>query len=240
MIASDKSQLYHFLSIAESWISQYRVDIAEPEFRDDPEPGTRAASANEPGFESMDAVACAIRSCTGCDLHSGRKQAVPGVGSESPTVLVVGEAPGAEEDEQGEPFVGNEGLLLDKMLASIGLSRGTNCYIANTVRCRPPQDRDPLPGETAACARFLASQIGLLRPLAILAVGRVAAQTLLGTNEALGRLRGQFFDYRGIPLLATYHPSELLRDESLKRPAWEDLKALKAKIESIHSGPGNA
>lgn len=239
MIASDKSQLYHFLSIAESWISQYRVDIAEPEFRDDPEPRTQTASANQPGFESMDAVACAIRSCTGCDLHSGRKQAVPGVGSESPTVLVVGEAPGAEEDECGEPFVGNAGQLLDKMLASIGLSRDTNCYIANTVKCRPPQNRDPLPDETGTCARFLESQIALLRPMAILAVGRVAAQTLLCTNEGIGRLRGRFYDYRGIPLLATYHPSALLRDESLKRPAWEDLKALKAKLESLKTGSGN-
>jgi uracil-DNA glycosylase len=239
MIASDKSQLYHFLSIAESWISQYRVDIPQPDFQDDHEPGDQASNGANPAFQSLESLACAIRECEKCDLHSGRKRAVTGVGPKRPTVLVVGDAPGEEEEERGEPFVGDAGRLLDKMLASIGLSRETNCCISNSIKCRPPQNRAPLPAESAACARFLAAEIALLRPMAILAVGRVAAQALLGTEQDIAQLRGQFYDYSEIPVLATYHPSALLRDESLKRPAWEDLKALKAKLEALSTGSGN-
>jgi len=144
--------------------------------------------------------------------------------------MVIGEAPGADEDAKGEPFVGKAGQLLDKMLLSIGLSRFSNCFIANTIKCRPPQNRDPLPEEDAACSHFLQAQIDLLRPAAILAVGRVAAQHLLKTTDGINRLRGQFFDYQGIPLMPTFHPSALLRDESLKRPAWEDLKKFRGRL----------
>ncbi|MDR1177616.1 MAG: uracil-DNA glycosylase, partial [Spirochaetaceae bacterium] len=120
-----------------------------------------------------------------------------------------------------------------RMLASIKLSREKNCFIANTVKCRPPNNRDPLPEESAACESFLARQIGLLRPLIILCVGRISAQTLLKSSEGIGRLRGHFAEYQGIPLLPTYHPSALLRDESLKKPAWEDLKLLREKLSDL-------
>jgi DNA polymerase len=146
---------------------------------------------------------------------------------------VVGEGPGADEDLSGRPFVGKAGQLLDKMLAAIGLYREKNCFIANVVKCRPPENREPLPEEAAACLPFLTRQIALLEPRIILCAGRIAAQTLLETGAPLGSLRGHWSDYKGIPLLPTYHPSALLRDEAKKRPAWEDLKVLRAKLSEL-------
>jgi DNA polymerase len=211
--------------------------------------GDSPAPPELPANETMDALAAAVRVCTACALHAGRIQAAPGEGVERPLVLVVGEGPGADEDASGRPFVGKAGQLLDKMLGSIGLSREKNCFIANVVKCRPPNNRDPLPEESAACAPFLARQIELLKPRIILCAGRVSAQTLLRTAEGIGRLRGRFIPYRDIrgmeiPLLPTYHPSAILRDEALKRPAWEDLKALRAKLMELDEtyaaaeGPG--
>jgi DNA polymerase len=191
-----------------------------------------AAEAEAAG-DSLEIIAAEIRACAACPLGKTRTHAVPGEGPARPLVMVVGEGPGAEEDASGRPFVGRAGKLLDDMLASrgqIGLSRDKNCFIANVVKCRPPENRDPLPEETAACAPFLARQIGLLNPRIILAAGRIAAQTLLRSEEGIGRLRGRFYDYGGIPLLPTYHPSALLRNDDLKRPAWEDLKSLRAKL----------
>lgn len=168
--------------------------------------------------------------CKACALSAARKQAVFGQGVISPIVLVVGEGPGAEEDRQGLPFVGASGRLLDKMLASIDLFRDENCYIANVVKCRPPDNREPASDERAACLPFLREQIRLLAPRAILCAGRTAAQTLLATTEGINRLRTRTHEYEGIPLVATFHPSALLRDETLKRPAWEDLKRLRALL----------
>lgn len=182
---------------------------------------------------SLEAVAAAVRDCRRCRLCERRSRAVPGTGARSPAVLVVGEGPGEEEDRQGLPFVGRAGVLLDKMLRAISLDRNVNCFIGNVVKCRPPQNRDPLPDEAAACRPFLDAQITALRPAAILAVGRIAAQNLLATQEGIGRLRGKFYEYRGIPLLATYHPSALLRNEDLKRPAWEDLKLFRSRLAEL-------
>ena len=161
---------------------------------------------------------------------------MPGEGAENPLVMVIGEGPGADEDRLGRPFVGKAGQLLDKMLVSISLSREKNAYIANIVKCRPPGNRDPLPEEAAACMPFLREQIDAVRPRAILVVGRIAAKNLLNTEEGIGRLRGRFFDYCGIPLMPTYHPSALLRNESLKRPAWEDLKAFRERLRELAPG----
>ncbi|MCE1195623.1 uracil-DNA glycosylase [bacterium] len=192
-------------------------------------PSAAAASAPPPetaGAE-LEALRARVLSCAACGLAAGRQRAVFGQGVSRPVVLVVGEGPGAEEDRQGLPFVGASGQLLDKMLASIGLSRGANCYIANIVKCRPPNNREPAPGERAACLPYLKEQIRLLAPRAILCAGRTAAQTLLGTTEGINRLRTRAHALEGIPLVATFHPSALLRDETLKRPAWEDLKRLR-------------
>ncbi len=177
--------------------------------------------------ELLSAVGAKAVLCSACALAAGRKQVVFGQGVSSPLVLVVGEGPGAEEDTQGLPFVGPSGKLLDRMLASIGLSREENCYIANIVKCRPPENREPAPDERAACMPWLEEQIRLLSPRVILCAGRTAAQAMLSTGEGINRLRGRIHSRGGIPLVATYHPSALLRDESLKRPAWEDLKVLR-------------
>jgi uracil-DNA glycosylase family 4 len=155
---------------------------------------------------------------------------VPGEGTSRPRVLVVGEGPGFEEDRSGRPFVGPAGRYLDKWLQAIGLDRGTNCFIANIVKCRPPGNRDPLPEESAACLPYLQRQIALLQPRAILTVGRISTQILVGRSVGIGELRGQRYTYRGIPLVATYHPSAVLRNQSLRKPVWEDLKLLRSVL----------
>ena len=170
-----------------------------------------------------EALAAAVAECRACDLCKARKQAVLGVGDQQADWLFVGEGPGAEEDERGEPFVGQAGKLLDAMLAAIDLKRGENVYIANSVKCRPPNNRTPEPEETAACWPYLERQIELLQPKLIVALGRPAAQTLLQREVKIGAARGQLFDYKGIPLIVTYHPAYLLRNLSDKAKAWEDL-----------------
>jgi DNA polymerase len=228
MTASEKREIADFLDIAEDYVRDgFHTERAPVQFRENGRPASAPASD-----DSLARIADEVRACTRCRLASGRKNAVPGEGAERPLVMVVGEGPGADEDATGRPFVGRAGQLLDRMLASIGLSRGTNCFIANVVKCRPPNNRDPEADETAACSSFLERQIALLEPRMILTVGRIPTQKLLGTAEGIGRLRGRFVDYRGIPLLATYHPSALLRDDSLKRPAWEDLKLIRDALPS--------
>jgi uracil-DNA glycosylase family 4 len=165
----------------------------------------------------------AVRACRACALCAQRKQAVFGVGAESAPWLFVGEGPGADEDELGDPFVGQAGKLLDSMLAAIGLARGREVYIANVVKCRPPGNRTPTPEESQACAPFLDRQIELLGPKLIVALGKTAATRLLGTEASLASLRGRSHRYRGTPLVVTYHPAYLLRSLPEKAKAWEDL-----------------
>jgi DNA polymerase len=165
----------------------------------------------------------AVAGCTACELCNMRKQAVLGVGDINADWLFVGEGPGAEEDERGEPFVGQSGKLLDNMLAAIDLKRGKSVYIANSVKCRPPDNRAPESGETAACWPFLARQIELIRPRLIVTLGKPAAQTLLQQEVTISRARGMVHDFAGIPLIVTYHPAYLLRNLPDKAKAWEDL-----------------
>jgi DNA polymerase len=240
MTGEQKISVASFLDLTADYLAGGYARPREPyRFNGDAEvPPEAAVAGTEPvtGREdSLESIAADIRACRGCDLCQTRTNAVPGEGPASPLVLVIGEGPGANEDASGRPFVGEAGQLLDKMLNSIGLSRDRNCYIANVVKCRPPGNRDPLPGEAGACAPFLARQILLLKPRLILCMGKIAANHLLGLQEpeGIGRLRGRFYDYPvspdfSIPLLATYHPSALLHNEELKRPAWEDLKKLRA------------
>jgi uracil-DNA glycosylase len=188
-----------------------------------PDPGTGAG----PGWvEQWEALRTEVLQCTRCSLHAGRTQGVVGVGNPQADWMVIGEAPGAEEDRRGEPFVGRAGQLLDAMLRAIGLSRAQNVYIANVLKSRPPNNRDPRPEEVAACLPYLKRQIELVRPRLLLAVGRIAAQNLLGTEESLSRLRGKVhrFGELNTPLVVTYHPAYLLRTPADKRKAWEDLK----------------
>lgn len=163
-----------------------------------------------------------VRDCTRCELHAGRTQTVFGVGNESADWLIIGEAPGAEEDRRGEPFVGRAGQLLDEMLRAAGKERG-DVFIANILKCRPPNNRDPKASESAACRGYLERQIALIQPRIILAVGRIAAQLLLDTDTPVGKLRGQLHQYANIPMIVTYHPAYLLRSPTQKRKAWQDL-----------------
>jgi uracil-DNA glycosylase len=158
-----------------------------------------------------------------CALHETRTNVVFGVGNPRADLVVVGEAPGQQEDRTGLPFVGPAGKLLDLLLLSVGLTRD-EVYICNVLKCRPPQNRNPLPGEVECCAPYLHSQLELIAPRVLLAVGKFAAQTLIGTDAPVGRLRGRVHEYRGIPLVATFHPAYLLRSRQQVRATWEDLQ----------------
>jgi uracil-DNA glycosylase len=186
--------------------------------------GEGAALPREAGFD-WEQLRTRVAACTRCGLSATRTQTVFGVGNQRAEWLIVGEAPGMEEDRQGEPFVGRAGQLLNSMLRAIGLAR-SEVYIANVLKCRPPHNRDPAANETAECLPYLERQIALLKPRIMLAVGRIAAQNLLRTDTPLGRLRRQVhsFGVARVPLVVTYHPAYLLRTPTDKRKAWEDLK----------------
>lgn len=177
-----------------------------------------------------------VRACTRCPLHEGRMQAVPGEGVLDPLVMVVGEGPGADEDRRGLPFVGKAGQFLDRWLEAIDLDRKRNAYIGNVVKCRPPGNRDPRPFESEACLPYLREQIELIRPRAILSVGRIATGILVGTNAGITSLRGRTFYFNGITLIPTFHPAAVLRTPDLKRPVWEDLKRLRAVLDRDDTG----
>lgn len=197
----------------------------DPNAVDPPPSAPVAASDRRTRILSMDwtALKNEVAACTACPLHAQRTQTVFGVGDEQADWLFVGEGPGAEEDARGEPFVGQAGKLLDNMLAAIGLQRGQNVYIANVVKCRPPGNRNPEPAEAAACEPFLTRQVALIRPKLVLALGRVAAVSLLARDATIASLRGRLHDYHGTPLVVTYHPAYLLRNLPDKAKAWQDL-----------------
>jgi DNA polymerase len=172
-----------------------------------------------------------VAACTKCELHKSRTQTVFGVGNRNADLLIIGEAPGRDEDLQGEPFVGRAGQLLNAMLAAIGMQR-QQVYIANILKCRPPNNRDPGPEEAAACNPWLQQQIEMIQPAVILALGRVAAHNLLDTDQSLASLRNRQHDYAGIPLIVSYHPAYLLRKPVEKRKSWQDLKRVRTMINS--------
>lgn len=201
--------------------------VAPPEDR--PEPG---AVANA-GWDELRSL---VAACRACGLCKQRKQAVFGVGAQSGPWMFVGEGPGADEDEQGEPFVGQAGRLLDSMLAAIGCRRGADTYIANVVKCRPPGNRTPTAEEAAACAPYLDRQIELVAPKLIVALGKSAVVRLLGTEASVASLRGRVHRYRGIPVVVTYHPAYLLRSLPEKAKAWEDLVFARRELRSAADG----
>ncbi|HXD40376.1 MAG TPA: uracil-DNA glycosylase [Ramlibacter sp.] len=192
----------------------------------DPRPAAAVAlDARAGGIDLMqwDELAQAVASCRACKLCAGRRNTVFGVGDRQADWLIVGEAPGENEDIQGEPFVGQAGRLLDNMLKALGLDRRHKVYIANVLKCRPPGNRNPQPEEVAQCEPFLRRQVQLLQPRIILAMGRFAVQSLLGTSEPIGKLRGRGHTYLGVPVVVTYHPAYLLRNLPDKGKAWADL-----------------
>lgn len=175
-----------------------------------------------------------VSACTKCSLYAGRTQTVFGVGNPQADWMIIGEAPGAEEDRRGEPFVGRAGKLLDEMLRAVGQDR-EQVFIANILKCRPPGNRDPKVEEASACRAYLERQIELVQPQIILAVGRVAAQNLLGTDAPVGRLRGRRHSLGEIPMVVTYHPAYLLRSPSQKRKSWDDLCLAKNIVRELHA-----
>ncbi len=181
---------------------------------------------------SLDEFYHQIKNCKRCHLGYSRTNFVFGSGNHQAKLLLIGEAPGREEDLKGEPFVGAAGKLLDRMLAAIKFKR-EEVYIANILKCRPPENRDPRPDEIETCKPYLLQQIKLIQPKIILALGRISAQVLLQTKNSLGQLRGKIHDFNGIKFLVTYHPAALLRYQQYKKFAWEDLKFLRKEYEKI-------
>jgi uracil-DNA glycosylase family 4 len=204
-----------------AYLQALGIDVWVPS--DQLEPSVAAAVDNESvGDMGWPELRTCVAECTRCPLHTSRTQTVFGVGNENADWLIVGEAPGAEEDRRGEPFVGRAGQLLTEMLRAAGQDRG-EVFIANILKCRPPHNRDPEVEESAACRRYLERQIALLQPKIILAVGRIAAQQLLDTDTPVGKLRGQLHHLGDTPLVVTYHPAYLLRSPTQKRKAWQDI-----------------
>ena len=198
--------------------------------------GAQEAGAGEGAEEAaaraaaLGAMAEVVAACRRCRLCEGRQKTVFGSGDPHADLMFIGEGPGAEEDRQGLPFVGRAGELLTRIIEAIGMTRD-QVYIANIVKCRPPGNRDPQPDEVAACRPYLERQIALVRPRLLVALGRIAAQALLGNDLPIGRMRGQWFEVLGVPLMVTYHPAALLRNPALKRPTWEDMQQVRDRLQ---------
>ena len=220
------TNITHSETVRRAYLEALGVDVwALRETTADENPDTAdEAQRKEAKLLNWSELRDTVAACTLCSLHKTRTQTVFGVGSESADWMIIGEAPGAEEDRRGEPFVGRAGKLLDEMLRSVGLARNS-VFIANMLKCRPPHNRDPAVDEAASCRSYLDRQIALIAPKLILAVGRIAAQHLLETDAPLGRLRGQkhYLNDGQLPVVVTYHPAYLLRSPTQKRKAWQDL-----------------
>ena len=214
-------------------LARFAPPVALPADAPAEAPARRATPAGDIAGLGWDDLEARIRECDACALCKRRKQAVPGVGDRQADWLFVGEGPGAEEDERGEPFVGQAGRLLDNMLASIGLARGNDVYIGNAVKCRPPNNRTPETDELAACFPYLERQIALIKPRLIVALGRPAAQALLNQEVRIAAARGKLFEFGGIPVVVTYHPAYLLRNMADKAKAWEDLCFARATMKRL-------
>lgn len=228
----------HLYPRAETTSSSDAMDVAPDEDRpQDPRallPPTEVAASLTPDvrLQRLDEVKRLAQGCRACRLCERRNSVVFGSGDPDANLMFIGEGPGAEEDRQGLPFVGAAGELLTKIIGAIDLRRD-QVYIANMVKCRPPSNRDPQPDEVDACRRYLEHQIDLVRPKIIVALGRVAAQALLRSNDSLGRLRGVWHELRGAQVRATYHPAALLRSAKYKRPTWEDMKVVRDRLSSL-------
>jgi uracil-DNA glycosylase family 4 len=212
------------------WRRRADLEALEGSNHEQAEPGTPMAFSKS-AADALAAVRADIGDCTRCKLHAqGRKQIVFGVGNPDADLMFVGEAPGADEDQQGIPFVGRAGQLLTKIIEAIGLSRD-DVYIANVIKCRPPGNRNPEPDEVETCEPFLFQQIDLIKPKVIVALGKFGAQTLLRTEEPISRLRGRVFEFRGAKLIPTFHPAYLLRNPASKREVWEDMKLVRKLLQ---------
>ncbi len=221
------------LDLAREFLKQQRElgldTLPRVSFEENNDIGDGVAEEPSDRLESLSAQAL---NCQACQLCEGRTQVVFGSGHLNADIMFVGEAPGEEEDLQGVPFVGASGQLLTRMIEAMGFQR-EDVYIANVIKCRPPNNRDPLPEEIAKCEPYLIRQIELVKPVVICTLGRFAAQTLLKTTDSMGRLHGRVFDYYGVKLVPTYHPAALLRNAQWKRPTWDDLKLVRNLYDGI-------
>jgi DNA polymerase len=240
----NRFEILHELGLTPIW--RLRAPARTAEVRVEPEPAheLREPSAPVAALERTVRIAALdwsnfaadVAACTACGLASTRKLSVPGVGDVHAEWLFIGEAPGAEEDARGEPFVGQAGRLLDNMLAALGVKRGQRVYIANVLKCRPPNNRTPTPLEAEACRPYLDRQIALIQPRIIVALGKSAATTLLNVEASIASLRGRVHRYSGVALIVTYHPAYLLRNLPDKAKAWEDLCLAQATLRGASAG----
>ena len=198
-------------------------------------PPTEPATSTPAGGSTLAQLTKEVANCKACGLAETRTNTVFGTGSGSSGIMFVGEAPGADEDAQGKPFVGRAGQLLTRMIEAIEFKR-QDVFIANVLKCRPPENRDPKPAEVEACEHFLIKQIAIIKPLIICTLGKHATQTLLKTEEPIGRLRGKLHSYNNVPLIPTYHPAFLLRSPQYKKLAWEDLQMLRDERKRLAAG----
>jgi len=243
---TDRSTILREMGLTPIWslrdATTHRTEVPTEQRQAAPGPVTEPVALNEPatqpdanreatiGAMSWEELIASIAQCTACELSKTRNRTVPGVGDRTPTWMVIGEAPGENEDKQGEPFVGKAGQLLDAMLAAVGKKRAQGVFIANVIKCRPPGNRNPEPGEIAACAPYLKRQIVLASPQLLLAAGKFASQTLLNRDDTVAAMRASGGQFAGIPVVVTYHPSHLLRSPLEKGKAWDDLLKAKALV----------
>lgn len=236
------TEIENLISKTERYLMQQRDLFGEIVYIDDKK-SRKASSIPAPTYPdetwshttSLEELNNNICTCLKCPLGHTRTNFVFGVGNPNADVMFIGEAPGADEDAQGEPFVGRAGQLLNKIIEAVGMKR-EDVYICNILKCRPPNNRDPQPSEMETCTPYLLKQIDLIHPKFIICLGRISAQWILKTNESLGSLRGRVHDYGGIKLIVTYHPAALLRNASWKRPAWEDMKMFKQLYDEMKKG----
>jgi DNA polymerase len=233
MTAQEKTVIYNLLKTSSQYINGYKPkDMSDtpPSFEDDDK---KDESFNEEVSPAFNSLVQKINDCTRCSLSKQRSHAVAGSGASNPLVLVILDPPSFEEDMQGKSMAGDGGDLLEKMLASVSLYRSSNVYVTNIVKCRPQMNRNPYPEEADACSAFLDAQITVLKPKMIFCMGTNASKYLLKTESSVAKLRGQNYEYKGIPVLVSFSPSVILKDQSLKRPAWDDLKNLRQKLTEI-------
>ena len=228
-MSQDKKKFLDLVDLTEKYVKQ-QIGLGLSEFHREKKPQTKSVREQETLKEFCEQ----IRNCTKCHLHKTRTNFVFGAGRDDADIMFIGEAPGREEDLQGEPFVGAAGKLLNKILAAVDFKR-EEVFIGNVLKCRPPENRDPLPDEIETCEPYLLKQIEIIKPKLICALGRISAQALLKTKIPLGKLRGRFHDYHGVKLLVTYHPAALLRYPKYKKDTWEDVKLLRQEYDKMIS-----
>jgi uracil-DNA glycosylase family 4 len=232
-MSEDKKRFLDLVDLTEKYVKQ-QIELGLDEFHKERKPEVKPQVKPQAEKMTLKEFYKEIKDCAKCHLHKTRTNFVFGTGRDDADIMFIGEAPGREEDLKGEPFVGEAGKLLNKILASVNFKR-EEVYIGNVLKCRPPENREPLPEEMEACESYLLKQIAIIKPKIICALGRISAQALLKTKVPLNKLRGRFHDYHGRVLLVTYHPAALLRYPQYKKDTWEDMQSLRKEYDKMIS-----